>query len=61
MLTSERSPRPFFAAPWDIMTVRVVDCETTSIDPAADAIIEIASVDLLGEGQCGRPGVMTSP
>jgi DNA polymerase III epsilon subunit-like protein len=32
------------------MTVRVIDIETTGIDPATDAIIEIASVDLLKDG-----------
>jgi exodeoxyribonuclease X len=32
------------------MTVRVIDIETTGIDPAVDAIIEIASVDLLKDG-----------
>ena len=32
------------------MTVRVIDIETTGIDPSTDAIIEIASVDLLKDG-----------
>jgi hypothetical protein len=32
------------------MVVRVVDIETTGTDPVADAVIEIASVDLLAEG-----------
>ena len=32
------------------MVVRVIDIETTGIDPAADAIIEIASVDLVRGG-----------
>jgi DNA polymerase III epsilon subunit-like protein len=32
------------------MTVRVIDIETTGTDPATDAIIEIASVDLLKDG-----------
>jgi exodeoxyribonuclease X len=32
------------------MTVRVIDIETTGIDPETDAIIEIASVDLLKDG-----------
>ena len=30
--------------------IRVIDIETTGIDPATDAIIEIASVDMLREG-----------
>jgi exodeoxyribonuclease X len=32
------------------MTVRCIDIETTGIDPAKDAVVEIASVDLLREG-----------
>jgi DNA polymerase III epsilon subunit-like protein len=32
------------------MTVRIIDIETTGTDPATDAIIEIASVDLLKDG-----------
>jgi exodeoxyribonuclease X len=32
------------------MVVRVIDIETTGIDPASNAIIEIASVDLLKDG-----------
>jgi exodeoxyribonuclease X len=32
------------------MTVRCIDIETTGIDPATDAVVEIASVDLLREG-----------
>ena len=32
------------------MTVRCIDIETTGIDPAKDAVLEIASVDLLREG-----------
>jgi exodeoxyribonuclease X len=32
------------------VTVRVIDIETTGTDPEADAIIEIASVDLLKDG-----------
>jgi exodeoxyribonuclease X len=32
------------------VTVRVIDIETTGIDPETDAIIEIASVDLLKDG-----------
>jgi DNA polymerase III epsilon subunit-like protein len=31
------------------MVVRVIDIETTGTDPAIDAIIEIASVDLWPE------------
>ena len=30
--------------------IRVIDIETTGIDPASDAIIEIASVDMLRGG-----------
>jgi DNA polymerase III epsilon subunit-like protein len=30
--------------------IRVIDIETTGIDPATDAIIEIASVDMVREG-----------
>jgi exodeoxyribonuclease X len=32
------------------MTIRCIDIETTGIDPVHDAVIEIASVDLLREG-----------
>ena len=32
------------------MTIRCIDIETTGIDPTADAVVEIASVDLLREG-----------
>jgi DNA polymerase III epsilon subunit-like protein len=32
------------------MTLRIIDIETTGIDPASDAIIEIASVALLKDG-----------
>ena len=32
------------------MTVRVIDIETTGTDPETDAIVEIASVDLLKDG-----------
>jgi hypothetical protein len=32
------------------MTLRVIDIETTGTDPVTDAIIEIASVDLLADG-----------
>jgi len=31
------------------MMVRVIDIETTGIDPAKDAIVEVASVDLTHE------------
>jgi exodeoxyribonuclease X len=32
------------------MTVRVIDIETTGVDPAVDAIIEIASIDVRADG-----------
>ena len=32
------------------MTIRCIDIETTGIDPESDAVVEIASVDLLREG-----------
>jgi len=32
------------------MTLRIIDIETTGTDPATDAIVEIASVDLLKDG-----------
>jgi exodeoxyribonuclease X len=32
------------------MTIRCIDIETTGIDPSKDAVVEIASVDLLREG-----------
>lgn len=32
------------------MTVRCIDIETTGINPTCDAIIEIASVDVLADG-----------
>ena len=35
--------------------IRVIDIETTGTDPAADAIIEIASVDLLRGGGITNP------
>jgi exodeoxyribonuclease X len=38
-----RPPRPLIGSP---LTIRCIDIETTGIDPAADAIVEIASVDL---------------
>jgi DNA polymerase III epsilon subunit-like protein len=36
--------------------IRVIDIETLGIDPATDAIIEIASVDMVRGGvrRCGR-------
>jgi exodeoxyribonuclease X len=37
------------------MTVRVIDIETTGVDPATDAVIEIASVDLVKGGGIGNP------
>jgi exodeoxyribonuclease X len=41
----------FLDADWDeTMTVRLIDIETTGTDPTVDAIIEIASVDLLKDG-----------
>jgi exodeoxyribonuclease X len=50
------------------MTVRVIDIETTGTDPEADAIIEIASVDLLADGTISnrqstlvRPGIPIPP
>ena len=35
--------------------IRVIDIETTGIDPAADAIIEIASVDMVRGGGITNP------
>ena len=32
------------------MTIRCIDIETTGIDPENDAVVEIASVDILREG-----------
>ena len=32
------------------MTIRCIDIETTGIDPESDAVVEIASVDILREG-----------
>jgi exodeoxyribonuclease X len=50
------------------MTVRVIDIETTGTDPATDAIVEIASVDLLADGTIAnrqstlvRPGIPMPP
>ena len=50
------------------MVVRVVDIETTGTDPTTDAIIEIASVDLLADGAIAnrqstlvRPGIPVPP
>jgi exodeoxyribonuclease X len=42
------------------MTVRCIDIETTGIDPATDAVVEIASVDLLRETLV-RPRVPIPP
>ncbi len=36
------------------MTIRVIDLETTGVDPAEHSIIEIASVDLLQGGRIGN-------
>jgi DNA polymerase III epsilon subunit-like protein len=41
------------------MTIRVIDCETTIIDPATDAIIEIASVNLLRDGTVDAGGAVS--
>jgi exodeoxyribonuclease X len=50
------------------MTIRCIDIETTGIDPEKDAVVEIASVDLLREGgitNCQemlvRPGFAVPP
>jgi exodeoxyribonuclease X len=50
------------------MTIRVIDIETTGTDAAVDAIIEIASVDLLKDGTIAnrqstlvRPGIPVLP
>ena len=50
------------------MTVRVIDFETTGTDPTTDAIIEIASVDVLADGTITnrqatlvRPGIPVPP
>ncbi|MGE5510289.1 MAG: putative quorum-sensing-regulated virulence factor [Bacteroidota bacterium] len=37
------------------MVLRVIDIETTGLDPMADAIVEIASVDLTKEGGITNP------
>ena len=44
------------------MTVRVIDCETTGTDAAVDAVIEIASVDVLADGTItNRQEVLVCP
>jgi exodeoxyribonuclease X len=50
------------------MTLRIIDIETTGTDPVTDAIIEIASVDLLADGTITnqvstlvRPGIPVPP
>jgi exodeoxyribonuclease X len=50
------------------MVVRVIDIETTGTDPETDAIIEIASVDVLADGSIAnrqstlvRPGIPIPP
>jgi Exonuclease len=50
------------------MVVRVVDIETTGTDPESDAVIEIASVDVLADGSITnrlstlvRPGMPVPP
>ena len=50
------------------MTVRVIDIETTGIDPATDAIVEVASVDLTRDNAITnrqetlvRPGIPVPP
>jgi exodeoxyribonuclease X len=50
------------------MTLRIIDIETTGTDPASDAIVEIASVDLLADGTIAnrqstlvRPGIPVPP
>ena len=37
------------------MTIRIIDIETTGIDPSKDKIVEIASVDASREGRPTRP------
>jgi DNA polymerase III epsilon subunit-like protein len=42
--------------------IRVIDIETTGIDPATDAIIEIASVDMVrGGGITNAMGTLVRP
>jgi exodeoxyribonuclease X len=50
------------------MVVRVIDIETTGTDPEQDAVIEIASVDVLADGTIAnrqstlvRPGIPVPP
>ena len=44
------------------MVVRVIDVETTGTDPKIDAIIEIASVDVLKDGTiANRQSVLVRP
>jgi exodeoxyribonuclease X len=50
------------------MVVRVIDIETTGTDPECDAVIEIASVDVLADGSITnrvstlvRPGISVPP
>ena len=50
------------------MVVRVIDIETTGTDPVADAVIEVASVDVLADGTITnrqstlvRPGIPIPP
>ena len=50
------------------MTIRILDIETTGTDPEKDAIIEIASVDVLADGTIAnqqstlvRPGIPVPP
>ena len=38
------------------MTIRCIDIETTGIDPENDAVVEIASVDILRGGAGSRTG-----
>lgn len=43
------------------MTVRVIDVETTGIDPKTDAIIEIASIDLTPAGYANPIQTFVAP